>query len=452
MKRFLITFVAIAVTCAVAAPVHAQSGRTLARLFWQNEDDATVRWADLTKNSEGYHLDEKQIESFPDLNDDEQSLVQMQADQGVMIVGVHDDAKGTIGSGWVGIDAGVKEIPHGDHSHWNYASPPSVLHTAIDTDQGNPAHVYRYGRSFVLANDQKNGFTIASSAAIGSSGSSKTPGQAATFYKGGNGHITLAVVEDTVAYATWIAFAGEDAGRVDVVGLGPNRDRSYHIQCPSGGLHGATVNSGKAFFAPADGVCWVTVDAEVDDDPESVAVHHLSLGKDADDKPLRTGAFTNLGKHVLFTAGKTDQAKLCVIDASASSPEICELAVPVEADQSLGTPIVIRSAKSGPLALMFAESSESPDSDQLWIARLDPNGDKDFSDAALVSPIDVGLGKISGHAGHHDAVMLPGGRQLALTNPGDGSIWIVSLSDYSVVGKVPVEGTPARLMVIPSAG
>ncbi|QDV65165.1 hypothetical protein Pan14r_28690 [Crateriforma conspicua] len=88
-----------------------------------------------------------------------------------------------------------------------------------------------------------------------------------------------------------------------MVGLGENQGRGYSFQSPSGMLHGAAVNSGKAFFAPADGVCWVSVDPEVDD-ADNVSVHHLSLGTDADDQPLRTGAVEAIGRHVLFAAGK----------------------------------------------------------------------------------------------------------------------------------------------------
>ncbi|WP_231604553.1 hypothetical protein [Crateriforma conspicua] len=69
-------------------------------------------------------------------------------------------------------------------------------------------------------------------------------------------------------------------------------------------LHGAAVNSGKAFFVPADGVCWESMDPEVDD-ADKFSVHYLSLWTDVDDQPLRTGQ------------SKRSDAKLCSPPAKA---------------------------------------------------------------------------------------------------------------------------------------
>ena len=71
----------------------------------------------------------------------------------------------------------------------------------------------------MLANDKRNGFTLISPKSIRAAAN---PGDAGEFIGGGNGHITLAVVPDRVAYATWISPQGDDCGRVDVVGLGDN--------------------------------------------------------------------------------------------------------------------------------------------------------------------------------------------------------------------------------------
>jgi len=55
-----------------------------------------------------------------------------------------------------------------------------------------------------------------------------------------------------------------------------------------------------------------------DDDPESSRCIILFAWQiPPTTKPLRTGALHELGKHVLFTAGKPIKRKLCVIDASA---------------------------------------------------------------------------------------------------------------------------------------
>ncbi len=429
------------VVALLTTEVSAQS-RTVARLFWQDDSGATVRWGDLKKSADGWSIQAESIEGFPMLDIAEQNLVQMQSDAGLIVVGVHDHADGTIGSGWVAIESGAVEESHGDHSHWRLEHSPSVLQSRIDANQGNPAHVYRYGASIVLANDKKNGFTVTSAPQI------RSAKHTATFHNGGNGHITLAVVEDCVAYATWIAPAGDDCGRVDVVGLSDNEGKRYSIQCPTGMLHGATTNSGKVFFAPADGVCWVEADREVDDDPESVVVQHLSLGKDANDKPLRTGAFANLGKHVLFVSGKGDDAKLCVLDASSVSPEVTELPIELSEGDSLTTPTTVVSRSGQSLAIMFRENKALPESDTMLVINLDSDGDGQFNDPALVKTLPVGRNQIEGHSGHHELAVLPSRRRVVISNPADSTLGIVSLSDFQPEATLPVSGTPTRLIAI----
>ncbi|MCM2373220.1 hypothetical protein [Aporhodopirellula aestuarii] len=424
--------------------LHAEN-RTVARLFWQDHENATLMWGNLQKTDEGYSLSENKVEGFPALDVDEQSLVQMQSDDGLIVVGVRDEAGGEIGSGWVAIESGAVREEHGDHYHWRFPTVPAVHTTRIDASQGNPAHVYHYDDAFVMANDQHNGFTMLTAKSIRES---KSPETAGRFISGGGGHITLAVADGKVAYSTWIDREGENAGRVDVVGLGEQSGKKYRLDCPTGSLHGATYNSGKVFFAPSDGICWVNADLDLNDDPKSVAVNHLEIGTDADGKPFRTGAFKNLGRHVIFSSGKADQSRLCFVDASKPEPTIETLMLEMSEQQSMLTPIVGTGPGGSPIALCFAESKDTPENDQLWVVDLDPDGDGKFCDAKAREPIAVGRSRIEGHFGHHDAVFLPRGRQIAVTNPGDSSIWIISLRDQSVITKFDCKGTPTSLISI----
>ena len=449
---FLLAIASFALTSASLATAQNQTtpnpttpGRTIARLFWQDDSQATLRWGDLKKSSTGWSLQPQSTPGFPSLDQAEQSLAQMQTDASLVLVGVHDHADGSLGSGWVAIESGVVEEPHGDHSHWRFTQSPKLLRSQIDTEQGNPAHVYRYGASFVLANDKKNGFTVTSAARLRSAPASTS---ASTFYSGGNGHITLAMVDDRVAYATWIAAEGEDCGRVDVVGVGSNHGKGYSIACPSGRLHGATANSGKVFFAPADGVCWVEADRDLNMAPESVSIHHLSLGTDQNAAPLRTGAFNNFGSWVLFTAGKGEAAKLCLLDAAHRSPTVNELPIELDAGETLARPMAFRTRGGKSLAVMFRENRQTPENDTLLVVDLDPNADGKATDLALAKSIAIGRNQIAGHGGHHAAAVLPGGRELVISNPADASLSVISLGDLSVVATIPVEGTPTRLVAI----
>jgi len=444
MNQLRSILVAIA-ACLTIPSIAVGEGRTAARLFWQDDSEATVRYGDLKRSKSGWSLEAQPVEGFPRLDTGEQSLVQMQTDGGIVMVGVHDRADGTFGSGWVAIESGATEQSHGDHSHWHMTESPRVIRSVIDDQQGNPAHVYLYGNSFVLANDKLNGFSIASAASVRDA---KDDADAISFHEGGNGHITLAVAENRVAYSTWIAPMGDDMGRVDVIGLGENAGKQYSIKCPSGVLHGATYNSGKAFFAPGDGICWVNADLELDDAPESVQVNHLSLGEDADGKPLRTGAFANLDSVVLFAAGKGDESKLCWIDASSDAPEIRSLAIEVADGESLSTPVALKARGGKPMAMMFRENPTDPDTDSLVFVDLDPNKDGSLVDAKVAGTVAIGCNQIEGHSGHHAMVALPYGREVVVSNPGDGTLSIISLADFSIVETIGVEGAPTRLVAI----
>lgn len=79
---------------------------------------------------------------------------------------------------------------------------------------------------------------------------------------------------------------------------------------------------------------------------------------------------------------------------------------------------------------------------------LDPDRDGLFGDASVMGSVEVGPSKIEGHSGHHEIAVLPGRSSVAITNPGDGSIWIISLSELTVRDKLQVGGTPTRLISI----
>ena len=113
--------------------------RTLARLFWQDDETAAVRWGDLTRHDGQYALSNEPIKDFPPIDVQEQSLVQMQMHDGVLLSGVHDGSGGEVASGWVAVDTGVTEQEHGNHSHWHFDDQPMMLMSLIDDTQGNPA-------------------------------------------------------------------------------------------------------------------------------------------------------------------------------------------------------------------------------------------------------------------------------------------------------------------------
>ncbi len=129
----------------------------------------------------------------------------------------------------------------------------------------------------------------------------------AAFHAGGGGHITLAAHQGKLGFATWIDRDGDHKGQVDITALHPSGAKSVRgsFFLPSGGIHGAAECSGKVFFAPSDGLCWIDVPKGTSWKPADIAVQHVSLGKKGE-QPVRTGAFTRMENHLGFT---TDLAR-----------------------------------------------------------------------------------------------------------------------------------------------
>lgn len=440
--------IALLVLMTRSLPLQAQTIRTrvMTRIFWQDRDTDQLSYADIT-TADKWSIKRGWVKGFPKLDTEKQDLVQMKACGGMLMVGVRDHDDGKYQSGWVAIDTGVAEEPHGNHTHWKYTRTPTVKTAKLDTDQGNPAHVYVYEGQFYLANDTKNGFTKAAPTDFVQTGVQNV----ARFFPGGGNHITLAAVHNTVAYSSWIDGGGPNAGRVDVVDLRQSEPKiSYSFNLPTGVIHGATTNSGKVFLAPADGVCWVAADTSLRQSADSVKVHHLSLGTDAEsDRPLRTGAFENSRNWVLFSSGTADQSALCLANAALTEPKIVKVPVDVADGLKLTTPKTVLSLGKR-YAFLFQDRTDpaSEVQEQLTIVELDPNRDRDYSDARIKISLPVGASKVEGHSGHHALTFDAYGRYAIFTEPANGIVNVMSLQNFSIVAKFRVGGVPDSIVAV----
>lgn len=446
--KFSLALIVCLVFNMAAGAGHAAPPEQMARIFWQDREAKTLMWGELVKIGAGLILrNGGQVQGFPKLDKDRNELVQMERVGNVLLVGVRDDDGGKLLSGWVAVDVGVDEMPHGDHSDYNYRNPPKVIGSMLDKSQGNPAHLYVYDKAFFLANDSLNGYTQLTPDQLRVGGT----GSKGSFHRGGGGHITLATVDQKIGYGTWIQGGGPDKGRIDVSDLSKTGDESiaYSFHLPVGGLHGATANSGRVFFAPSDGVYWVSADLELKLTPDTVVTNHLSLGKDEEnDRPLRTGAFVNHRNWVLFTTGPSEHSALCLVDAAAEKPVVVKVPINVSDGLSLVTPEVVATASGKRYAFVFQNRKEGDVKEIVTIVDLDPNGDRNFSDAAIAKSIYVGPSRVEGHYGHHSISFDDDAIFGLMSNPGNGEIWIMSLTNASVIGKYKVGGMPTKVTVV----
>ena len=419
--------------------------KVITRVFWQDRESDKLSYADLVVTNK-WSIKRGWVKGFPKLDAEKQDLVQMKECSGVLIVGVRDHNNGKYQSGWVAVDTGAVEEPHGNHTHWKYTQRPGIKQITLDTKQGNPANLYVYDDHFYVANNSKNGFTKVSPLAL-KNGTTN----ASDFFPGGGNHITLAAVDNTVSYCTWMDGEGPNAGLIDVVDLRRNEGKiAYSFNLPSGNLHGATHNSGKVFFASKNGVYWVAADKSLSQSAESVDLNHLSLGKDTEsEKSLRIEAFENNRNWVLFSIGTVDQASLCLMNAALDEPKVVKIPIPVADGLKLTTPKTVLSLGKR-YAFLFQDrtDAESDVQEQLTIVELDPNRDRDYSDARVKLTIPVGASKIEGHFGHHAISFDAYGRYAVFTEPADGILNVMSLQSLQVVARFRVGGVPDSIVAV----
>ncbi len=449
ISAILVAFVSSWCNSAPALGQQPTERVVLTRVFFQDDDTLTLRWADLYAGTPPTLGTVQTVSGFPKLDATAQTLVQMGAARGMILVGVRDSEDGKKLSGWVLVDSGVHSEDHGGHSHSTYHQQPRIRATCLDDKQGNPAHMYVYDEMFYLANDKLSGYTRINPAAIRPKDNAAAIVSKVEFIPGGGGHITLAALGKSVGYSTWIDRAGDNQGRVDVTPFA-KRQIAYSFMLPHGGIHGATTNGGKVFFAPSDGICWVQGDPTATQSAATIKVQHLSLGKVAEsEKPIRTGAFANFGKHVLFLTGAGPNANLHWLDATSSTPSPQSLPLNLEEGARPVGPIIGMTTGNWPMALIFHDHNADSSSDHhVSLIELDPNADGGYGDARVAKVLKVGRSKVEGHGGHHDAAFVPDLRHAIFTNPGDGTLGLVRVRRQELVTEFKVGGSPSKIEAI----
>ena len=134
--------------------------------------------------------------------------------------------------------------------------------------------------------------------------------------------------------------------------------------------------------------------------------------------------------------------------AKPSEPAECSLDNPSLREQHEASLMELIKPRSGnPIALIVQDvEGEAPSKCKLKMVELDPNGDQQWTDLRVGPEYPVGLAKIEGHGGHH-SISADGDRfRCVFTNPGDGTISVLSLVNRSLEMTFPVGGHPSKVI------
>jgi len=442
----ILVWIILAATNVVHSPtVFSQHETTITRVFWQDRETQKLSYANVTTTSK-WNLKRGWVTGFPQLDAASQSLGEMQQTGGVLMLGIN--AKGGDG-GWLALDPGVFEEPHGNHSHWRYSKLPAVKQSALKTGEGNNTAASAYNNHLYLTDAGKSGFTkaIPNNLKFGSS-------QASRFFVGGGGdRIALAAINNTVAYATHSDQEGDNAGRVDVINLLKASDElAYSFKLSTGGISAATVNSGKVFFAHSGAVSWVQADTAASMAAATIQPTVLTNGDANSDGQLIGGQFANQRNWLMYSTGSGASSAVCLVNAAMQTPVIVKLPIPAEDGLTLTAPKVVLSLGKR-YAFVFQERIDgaSEIQEQLTIIELDPNKDREFSDAKIKLTIPVGASKLGNDGGHHGICFDAFGRYAIFTEPAVGVVSVMSLQNMSIVGRFQVGGIPDRIIAIGAA-
>ena len=137
-----------------------------------------------------------------------------------------------------------------------------------------------------------------------------------------------------------------------------------------------------------------------------------------------------------------------MIDSKSPKPTVMKLPLPTAEGLSLTTPKCVKTATGKQYAFLFSDRRGSDTAESLTVVDLDPNGDGNPSDAKVAKTMPVGASKIEGHSGHHEICFSANRRLACFTNPGEGSVWVISLANLELESKLQINGVPTRILAI----
>ena len=137
-----------------------------------------------------------------------------------------------------------------------------------------------------------------------------------------------------------------------------------------------------------------------------------------------------------------------MIQASAETPSVSKLLVETKPGLRLGMPECVTALSGREYALAFQSKRAGDAVEQLTVIDLDPNQDRDFSDAKIEKSIDVGNSLVEGYRAYHSISVDDDEKYAVFTNPADGEICLFSLDKLKVISRQNVGGIPTGIIAV----
>lgn len=423
--------------------------KTITRVFWQDRESGKLSFADIVATNK-WNLKRGWVQDYPSIDAKSQSLSDIRVVGIAVVAGLSATEKNSVGGGWIVLDSGVFEEPHGNHFHWRYSKKPRVLQQNLTAADSGVTAVVNAERSCFLAGLPANGFTKVSAASLKSSGGKTvTPSDGLRFTGGGRRPI-IAALNEAVAYAAWGEAEGESAGRVDVVNLKKPGAVSvaYSFQLPGGDVRAAAASSNKVYFATSEGIYRIDGDARLEQSTDTVKPIPV-LAKSGETSTLTTTETFSTDRNWLIFSSSGQSPSLCLINSAVSQQHILRVPIPMENGLTLSAPrIKLSLGKRYAFLFQTRTGQDSSAQEMLTVVELDPNRDRNFSDARVKLSVPVGASKVSGQFGQHDICFDAYGHYAVFTEPGTGILNLMALKNLRVVARFRVGGAPDRIIAV----
>ena len=428
---------------------HQHRKKTNMRLFWVDQSTQKLTWGDVV-TTDKWALNTSTVDGFPEMDSKANRLSPLVGRNGMVVAGISGTADDKKKGRWVAIDSGVYQEPHGNHFHWKYTGRPTVTQTINEERQGRASRVSFVGEQLYLLGDK--GFSTDNLNNLRIRGAATGTRK---FFPATNWPVSQSTfVDNVVGYSAWDDSDGEHAGQVDVIKLADSTKPAYSFKLPSGDVSVTTFNSDKVFFAHKDTISWVTPDRSCSLGSDNVKVNQVNPANQDLKLESPPATFVNERNWVTFTTGKGESSKLCMIDAASPTPTVIALPIKVNEGLQLSAPKTILSLGKR-YAFIFHQRSKPAGEgatddikEQLTIVELDPNRDMRFDDARIAKTIPVGKSLIKDDAGHHQVSFDAYGRFAVFTNPGDGTLSVMTMQDLQVRVNFKVDGVPTQIVAV----